>query len=96
MIEWAFETGYRRVEWKCDALNTPSRHEAQRLGFSYEGTFRQATIYKSRNRDTVWYAITSLEWTALKHAYHTWRNPNNFDSLSQEIKKLSDLTKFPS
>lgn len=59
MIEWAFRAGYRRLEWKCDALNVPSRNAAKRLGFSFEGIFRQATIYKSRNRDTAWYAATS-------------------------------------
>jgi RimJ/RimL family protein N-acetyltransferase len=57
MIDWAFKAGYRRLEWKCDSLNGPSRLAAQRLGFSFEGIFRQATIYKSRNRDTAWYAI---------------------------------------
>jgi RimJ/RimL family protein N-acetyltransferase len=93
MIEWAFEVGYRRVEWKCDALNNPSRKAAERLGLSYEGMFRQATIYKSRNRDTVWYAATSLEWPSLKEAYHAWRNPHNFDALDKEIEKLSTFTK---
>jgi RimJ/RimL family protein N-acetyltransferase len=93
MIEWAFESGYRRVEWKCDALNNPSRKAAERLGLSYEGMFRQATIYKSRNRDTVWYAATSLEWLYLKEAYHAWRNPDNFDTLGKEIRKLSNFTK---
>ena len=57
MIEWAFRAGYRRLEWKCDALNAPSRRAAERLGFSFEGIFRQGTIYKSRNRDTAWYSI---------------------------------------
>ena len=93
MIEWAFESGYRRVEWKCDALNNPSRKAAERLGLSYEGMFRQATIYKSRNRDTAWYAATSLEWPSLKEAYRAWRNPHNFDALDKEIKKLSTFTK---
>jgi RimJ/RimL family protein N-acetyltransferase len=92
MIEWAFENGYRRVEWKCDALNAPSRHAAQRLGLSYEGVFRQATIYKSRNRDTAWYAATSQDWPALKKAYQTWRLPTNFDTDEREIHKLSELT----
>lgn len=92
LIEWAFETGYRRLEWKCDALNAPSRHAAQRLGLSYEGVFRQATIYKSRNRDTAWYAATSKDWPNLKKAYHTWRNPDNFNAQNHEIRKLSELT----
>ena len=93
MIEWAFESGYRRLEWKCDALNARSRHAAQRFGFSYEGTFRQATIYKSRNRDTAWYAITDQEWPTLKVIYDEWRAPSNFDPQNREIKKLSELTK---
>lgn len=93
MIEWVFEAGYRRLEWKCDSLNAPSRHAAQRLGFSYEGIFRQATIYKSRNRDTAWYAITSKEWPSLKGVYQDWRASNNFNAQDREIKKLSDMTK---
>ncbi len=93
MIEWAFEAGFRRIEWKCDALNAPSRHAAERLGLLYEGVFRQAIIYKSRNRDTAWYAATSLEWPFLKNAYHKWRNPNNFDAAGREITKLSSLTR---
>jgi RimJ/RimL family protein N-acetyltransferase len=66
------ELGYRRYEWKCDALNAPSRRAARRLGFRYEGLFRQATMYKGRNRDTAWYSITDREWPALKKAYETW------------------------
>jgi len=63
------ELGYRRYEWKCDALNTPSRKAAQRLGFIYEGTFRQATIYKNRNRDTAWFAILDKDWPSLKKTF---------------------------
>jgi RimJ/RimL family protein N-acetyltransferase len=92
MIEWVFESGYRRLEWKCDSLNEPSRRAAKRLGFSYEGTFRQAMIYKSRNRDTSWYAITSEDWPALKDVYQTWRACDNFRANNIEIKKLSELT----
>ncbi len=92
MIKWAFESGFRRLEWKCDSLNAPSRPAAQRLGSSYEGAFRQATIYKSRNRDTTWYAITSRDWPALKTAYEIWLSPINFNAHNQEIKKLSELT----
>ena len=65
MMRWAFEAGYRRYEWKCDALNRPSRRAAQRLGFSYEGIFRQATIVKGRNRDTAWFGIIDSEWRSL-------------------------------
>lgn len=92
MINWAFEAGYRRVEWKCDALNAPSRRAAKRLGFSFEGIFKQATIYKSRNRDTAWFSITSQEWPQLEKAYHLWIKRENFDSNGKELKKLSDLT----
>ncbi len=92
MIEWAFNAGYRRLEWKCDALNTPSRHAAQRFGLSFEGIFRQATMYKSRNRDTAWYAATSTEWPALNQACKAWLNPENFDEDGRELKKLSVLT----
>lgn len=92
MIKWAFEAGYRRVEWKCDALNIPSKRAANRLGFSFEGNFRQAVVYKKRNRDTSWYAATSEDWPALKQAYERWLNSNNFTPDGQEIKKLSDLT----
>ncbi len=62
MMQHAFELGYRRYEWKCDALNRPSRIAAARLGFTFEGIFRQATVVKGRNRDTAWYAITDREW----------------------------------
>ncbi|MBA2728438.1 MAG: GNAT family N-acetyltransferase [Parachlamydiaceae bacterium] len=92
MIKWVFSAGYRRLEWKCDALNAPSRHAAQRLGFSFEGIFRQATMYKSRNRDTAWYAITDREWPNLKKVYQIWKQPDNFDANGQELKKLSELT----
>lgn len=92
MIEWVFKSGYRRLEWKCDSLNEPSRRAAKRFGFSYEGTFRQALIYKSRNRDTAWYAITNEDWSNLKNAYQTWCAPNNFHANDVEIKKLSELT----
>ncbi|WP_390911276.1 GNAT family N-acetyltransferase [Pseudosulfitobacter sp. SM2401] len=94
MMAWAFEAGYRRYEWKCDALNKPSRRAAQRLGFSYEGVFRQATIVKNRNRDTAWFAAIDLEWPALKEAFAAWLNPSNFDSDGRQIERLSDLTRL--
>lgn len=83
------ELGYRRYEWKCDALNAPSYRAAERLGFVYEGTFRQATMYKGRNRDTSWYAIIDKDWPKLKAAYEEWLSPHNFDAAGQQIKKLS-------
>lgn len=73
------ELGYRRYEWKCDALNAPSRRAAKRLGFRFEGIFRQATIYKGRNRDTAWHSILDREWPSLELAYARWLDPANFD-----------------
>lgn len=93
MMQSAFELGYRRYEWKCDALNEPSREAAQRLGFSYEGIFRQATVYKSRNRDSAWYAVIDSEWPALQQAFSQWLDPNNFDEQGQQRCRLSDLTR---
>lgn len=74
------ELGYRRYEWKCDSLNTLSRAAAARLGFTYEGTFRQATLYKGRSRDTCWYAIIDSDWPALKARFERWLDPGNFDA----------------
>ena len=85
------ELGYRRYEWKCDALNAPSRRAALRLGFTFEGIFRQATIYKGRNRDTAWYAIIDREWPALSHAFETWLDPANFDDAGRQRASLTDL-----
>jgi RimJ/RimL family protein N-acetyltransferase len=85
------ELGYRRYEWKCDALNAPSRAAAQRRGFRYEGLFRQATVYKGRNRDTCWFSILDSEWLALKAAFERWLDPENFDNAGQQREKLSDL-----
>ncbi|MCV2880461.1 GNAT family N-acetyltransferase [Actibacterium sp. XHP0104] len=92
MMRWAFDAGYRRYEWKCDALNRPSRRAAQRLGFSYEGIFRQAVVVKGRNRDTAWFAMIDKEWPALRLAFETWLAPENFDAGGRQIQRLSDLT----
>jgi RimJ/RimL family protein N-acetyltransferase len=92
MMEQAFTLGYRRYEWKCDALNAPSRMAAQRLGLSYEGVFRQATVYKQRNRDTAWYATIDREWPDLKQAFEQWLDPNNFDNDRNQKTRLSTLT----
>ncbi len=86
------ELQYRRYEWKCDALNGPSRKAAARFGFSYEGIFRQATIYKSRNRDTAWFAMIDREWPALRAAYETWLDPANFDTDGRQKQPLGALT----
>lgn len=92
MMSWAFEAGYRRYEWKCDALNTASRRAAQRLGFSFEGVFRQAAVIKGRNRDTAWFAVIDSEWPALKEAYGAWLSPANFDADGQQHERLGDMT----
>ena len=92
MMKRAFELGYRRYEWKCDVLNAPSRAAAQRLGFSYEGIFRQATVYKGRSRDTAWYAMIDSEWPALDRAFQRWLDPANFDAQGRQRLRLSDLT----
>ena len=92
MMARAFELGYRRYEWKCNALNTPSRTAAQRLGFSFEGVFRQATVVKGRNRDTAWYAAIDCEWPALKEAHLQWLSPSNFNEQGNQRTRLSALT----
>ena len=85
------ELGYRRYEWKCDALNAPSRAAALRLGFQFEGIFRQATVYKSRNRDTAWYAIVDRDWPALKARYERWLDPANFDAAGRQRRSLAEI-----
>jgi len=92
MMQRAFELGYRRYEWKCDSLNAASRAAAQRFGFSYEGVFRQATVYKGRSRDTAWYACIDSEWPALKAAYEQWLDPSNFDAAGRQRAQLGELT----
>jgi len=82
------ELGFRRYEWKCDALNEPSKKAAQRLGFTYEGTFRQATMYKQRNRDTAWFSITDKEWPVIKCGFEAWLHPSNFDQDAKQIESL--------
>jgi RimJ/RimL family protein N-acetyltransferase len=91
MMERAFALGYRRYEWKCDSLNAPSRAAAQRLGFSFEGIFRQATVMKGRNRDTAWFAVIDREWPTLKSAFQRWLNPSNFDESGKQRARLSAL-----
>lgn len=92
LMAWSFEAGYRRFEWKCDAANLPSRRAAQRFGFSFEGVFRQAGIVKGRNRDTAWFAAIDSEWPALKTAFETWLDPDNFDAQGRQRRALGDLT----
>lgn len=90
MMRRAFdELGYRRCEWKCDSLNAPSRAAAQRYGFGFEGVFRQALVYKGRNRDTAWYAVIDSEWPDIRQAFETWLHPGNFDTAGRQREKLS-------
>lgn len=82
------ELDYRRYEWKCDALNEPSKRAAHRLGFTYEGTFRQATTYKQRNRDTAWFSITDKEWPEIKAGFEHWLQAGNFTAKGEQIQSL--------
>lgn len=93
MMAWVFDAGYRRYEWKCNALNLGSRRAAERYGFSFEGVFRQATVVKGRNRDTAWFAAIDREWPALKAAFDTWLDPANFDAAGRQRQGLSALTR---
>lgn len=92
MMKNAFDLGYRRYEWKCDALNAPSRAAARRFGFSFEGIFHQAMVYKGRNRDTAWFSITDREWPAIRAAHERWLAPENFDAQGRQKVSLSSLT----
>jgi RimJ/RimL family protein N-acetyltransferase len=93
LMKGAFELGYRRYEWKCNALNAASRAAAQRLGLSFEGVFRQAAVHKGRNRDTAWYAAIDREWPALREAFQAWLDPDNFDAAGRQRTRLTDLTR---
>jgi len=93
MMRNAFALGYRRYEWKCNALNAPSCRAAERLGFRFEGIFRQATISKGRSRDTAWYSVIDREWPALARAYEQWLDASNFDAQGRQVKSLSELTR---
>ncbi|MDP4586154.1 MAG: GNAT family N-acetyltransferase [Microbacteriaceae bacterium] len=90
----AFDRGFRRYEWKCNALNAPSIAAAERLGFSFEGVFRNAVIVKGRNRDTAWFAITDSDWPAVAVAHKQWLSPENFDETGNQRTSLRDAT-FP-
>ena len=94
MMQRAFnELGYRRYEWKCDNLNAPSHKAAKRLGFTYEGLFRQALVYKGRNRDTAWFSIIDSEWPAIEVAMTAWLSDENFDANGRQIESLSGMMK---
>lgn len=85
------ELGYRRCEWKCDSLNVPSREAALRLGFTFEGLFRQAVVVKGRNRDTAWYSIIDREWPARRAAFEAWLSPGNFDAQGRQRRRLAEF-----
>ena len=91
LMRAAFDNGFRRYEWKCNALNLPSARAARRLGFTFEGTFRQAAVVKGRNRDTDWFSILDGEWPARKNAFERWLLPENFDEMGAQICRLQDL-----
>ncbi|NGO74910.1 GNAT family N-acetyltransferase [Streptomyces sp. YC504] len=92
LMTYAFDQlGYRRYEWKCDALNAPSRKAAERLGFTFEGVFRQALVYKGRNRDTAWYAIVDGEWPLVRAAFRAWLAPENFHEDGKQKRSLHEL-----
>ncbi len=91
MIRHAFDVlGYRRLEWKCDALNAPSRAAAERLGFTFEGCFRQHLVLKGRSRDTAWYSITDGEWPAIRAGFDAWLRAENFDAEGRQRRGLAD------
>ncbi|VVE27048.1 GNAT family N-acetyltransferase [Pandoraea cepalis] len=85
------ELGYRRYEWKCDALNAPSRRAAARYGFTFEGIFRQAIVYRGRSRDTAWFSITDGEWPAVSRGFEQWLSPENFDAQGRHRTGLAEL-----
>lgn len=92
MLQYIFNLGYRRCEWKCNALNEASRKAAARLGFTFEGVFRQAGVVKGRNRDTAWFSVLDREWPPLDRAFQTWLEPENFSSSNSQKHRLSQLT----
>lgn len=89
LMRYVFELGYRRYEWKCDSLNQASIQAARRLGFTYEGTFRQAMVYKHRSRDTAWFAIIDQDWLTIQQAFEDWLAPENFDPAENQITRLN-------
>jgi RimJ/RimL family protein N-acetyltransferase len=92
MMRRAFdELGYRRYEWKCDSLNAPSRVAAARYGFTFEGIFRKAIVYKGRSRDTAWFSITADEWPRVRAAFEAWLDPVNFDNQGNQKRRLAEL-----
>ena len=96
MARHVFEDlGYRRYEWKCNELNAPSRRAALRLGFTYEGVFRQHMVVKDQNRNTAWYSMLDSEWPAAKAAFESWLEPDNFDADGRQLRGLADFRNNP-
>ncbi|ENU92640.1 GNAT family acetyltransferase [Acinetobacter sp. neg1] len=91
LLQQCFKQGYRRVEWKCDDCNAPSKAAALRFGFQYEGLFRHDRVSKGRNRNTAWFSIIDEEWPALEQSYLQWLNPENFDAQGFQKQRLSDF-----
>jgi RimJ/RimL family protein N-acetyltransferase len=92
MASYVFDKlGYRRYEWKCNALNLPSRRAAERLGFTFEGIFRQHMVVKGQNRETAWYSMLDHEWPARKAAFEAWLAPENFDANDRQRQSLPAL-----
>jgi RimJ/RimL family protein N-acetyltransferase len=92
MARYAFDDlGYRRLEWKCDALNESSRRAAERFGFTFEGVFRQHLVIKGRNRDTAWFSILDGEWPPIRAAFEAWLVPENFDREGRQRRSLSEI-----
>ena len=94
LMRAVFDNGFRRYEWKCNSLNAPSKRAAKRLGFTFEGTFRQAAVVKGRNRDTDWFSILDSEWPATKTAFERWLASENFDNAGAQIERLEAFTRF--
>jgi len=89
LMRYAFDDlGYRRFEWKCDSLNEPSRRAARRLGFVYEGRFRNHMVTQGRNRDTDWFSVTDAEWPSVSAAHRAWLDPANFDDEGRQRTTL--------
>lgn len=96
LMRYVFDDlGYRRYEWKCDALHSVSRRAATRLGFTYEGTFRNAVVYKGRNRDTAWFAITDAEWPSVRAGFERWLDPANFNADGTQNRPLAQCREEP-
>jgi RimJ/RimL family protein N-acetyltransferase len=91
MMSQAFALGYRRYEWKCDSLNAPSRAAALRLGFTFEGIFRNAVVVKGRSRDTAWFSVTDAEWPRVQAGFAAWLDPSNFDAEGRQRRGLAEL-----